>query len=70
MPDEAENEAPKEVEQDASLTMEQLAERARAAWLNPLRAMGETYFRQGRAMLEGLLTSLERNEEKPRKKEK
>ena len=75
----AENEAPKEVEiepaQDASLTKEQfeaqiqqLAERARVAGLNPIRAMAQTYIRQGMAMVEGLLASLESNDSSKEKK--
>ena len=76
-----EKQAPKE---DAPLTqeqydaqMQQLAERARAAGLNPLQALAHTYVRQGAATvrqgvarLEDFLTSLENKEEKPRKKEK
>ena len=69
----AENEVPKE---DVPLTKEQFAtqlqrltERARAAGLNPLKAMAQTYARQGRAILEGILASLENEESSKKKKE-
>ena len=62
--------------QDAPLTkeafsaeMEQLAERARAAGLSPLRAMVQTYASQGRAILQGLLAGLE-TADNAKKKEK
>ena len=71
-----EDEAPKEVEQDGPLTKEafsaemgRLAERARAAGLNPIRAMAQTYARQGLAVVEGLLVALE-NKDNAKKKEK
>ena len=70
----AENEVPEEVEQDAPLTKEafaaqiqRLAERARAAGFNPIRAMAQTYAKQGLAIVEGLLVALE-NENNSKKK--
>ena len=61
---------------DAPLTKEELAaqmqrltERARAAGLNPLKTLIQTYTRQGRAILEGFLDSLE-SDDSPKKKEK
>ena len=67
MPDEkrpiAENEAPKEDD------LQQFVERARVAWLNPLRTLAETYGRRVRAIAEGVLTSLE-NDDGSKKKEK
>ena len=52
--------------QDAPLTkeefaaqMQQLTERAKAAGLNPIHTMAQTYVKQGMAIVEGLLASLE-----------
>mgnify|MGYP001604108729 CR=1 FL=1 len=72
----AEDEAPKEVEQDGPLTKEvfvakvhELTERARAAGLNPLRLLVQAYRKRGTAILAGLLDSLG-NEDVPKKKRK
>ena len=72
----AEKEAPKDAEEETPLTkeefsaeMDRLAERARAAGLNPIRAMVQTYASQGRAILQGLLAGLE-NADNAKKKEK
>ncbi len=72
MPDEkptAENEV-----QDAPLTkeefsaqMQRLTERAKAAGLNPLQTLAQTYAKRGMCIIEGLLASLEN--EAPKKKE-
>ena len=67
----AENEAPKEVEepaQDAPLTMQQLAERAKAAWFHPIQTMVQAYARQGRIILAGILASLESDDGSKKKK--
>ena len=80
MPDEKplieENEAPKEVEQETPLTQEAakaqlrlLAKRVRAAGLNPLRILAETYTERGRAIFAGLLASLESDDSSKKKKE-
>ena len=68
----AENEVPKE---DAPLTkeefaaqMQRLTERARAAGLQPLKTLANTYLRQGMTILEGFLASLE-NADISKKKE-
>ena len=47
--------------------LQQFVERARVAWLNPLRTLTETYGRRIRAIAEGVLTSLE-NDDSPKKK--
>ena len=67
----AENEAQTE---DAPLTKEmfsanlqQLIERARAAGLNPIQTMAKTYVKQGMAILEGLLASLESDDNSKKK---
>ena len=52
-----------------SAEMDRLAERARAAGLNPIRAMAQTYARQGLAIVEGLLVALE-HKDTAKKKEK
>lgn len=69
-------EAPKEIEQDALPTkaeviaqMQQLTERAREAWLNPIKALAQTYVKQGRVILEGILDSLENDKGSKKKKE-
>ena len=62
----AENEAPKEVEEP---TVQQLADRAKAFWLNPLQTLAETYIRRGRTTLASILTSLENAESSKKKKE-
>ena len=69
----AENEAP---QADAPLTkemfaaqMQQLAERARAAGLHPLRALAQTYARRFMGVLDGLLDSLESGDNSKKKKE-
>ena len=66
-----ENEVPKAdvplTKEEFAAQMQQLTERARAAGLNPLRAMFQTYARQGRATLEGILASLE-SDDSPKKK--
>lgn len=48
--------------------MQRLAERARAAGLNPIRALAQTYIKQGVVMLDSILGALE-NRASPRKKE-
>ena len=70
-----EQDAPKEEEQDMLLTKEmfvtqihRLTERARAAGLSPLKMMAKAYLKQGTAIFEGLLSSLEN--ETPTKKKK
>ena len=79
LPDEkppiAETEAAKEDEQDAPLTkeefatqMKRLTERARAAGLNPIRTMAQTYAKRGMAILDGLLASLEHDDSSKKKK--
>mgnify|MGYP001579455470 CR=1 FL=1 len=64
-----------EPDQDTPLTQEQfaaqmqrLAERARAAGLNPLQTMAQTYARRGMAILEGLLASLESDDSSKKKR--
>lgn len=54
-----------EPEQDVPLTQEafaaqmhQLTERAKAAGLNPIQVMAQTYAKQGMVILEGLLGAL------------
>ena len=59
----AENEAPNKDD------LQHLIERAKAAWLNPLRTLAETYVRQVRATAESVLASLG-NDDSPKKKEK
>ncbi len=68
----AENEETKEggvplTKEDFAAQMKQLTERARAAGLNPIQTMARTYIKQGMAIIEGLLTSLESNDS-PKKK--
>ena len=67
MPDEkrpiAENEVPNEDD------LQHLIERAKSAWLNPLRTLAETYLRQARTTAEGILASLEKDDS-PKTKEK
>ena len=58
----AENEVPKVDD------LQHLVERAKAAWLNPLRTLAETYVSRVRAIAEGVLDSLENNEDSPKKK--
>ena len=75
----AENEVPQkavEPAQDVPLTKETaaaqlrlLAERTRAAGLDPLRLLAETYLERGRAIFAGLLASLE-SDDSSKKKEK
>ncbi len=62
----AQEDAPLTKEQFAA-QMQQLIERARAAGLNPIHTMAKTYVERGRAVLEGLLASLE-NEDISKKK--
>lgn len=74
----AENEATNEVEQNAPITdeqlaaqMERLAEQAKAAGLNPIKIMVQTYAKKGRAaslaLLDGLLGAIE-DDDTPKKK--
>ena len=67
MPDEkppvAESEVPNEDD------LQHLIERAKAAWLNPLRTLGETYLKQVRTTAEVVLASLEKDDS-PKTKEK
>lgn len=71
----AENDVPKEAEHDAPLTkeefaeqMQRLAERARAAGLNPIQTMARTYIKHGMTIIEGLLESLENVDGSKKKK--
>lgn len=69
------DEKPPIAEEDAPLTKEEFAaqmhlltERARAAGLNPIQTMAQSYVRQGMVILDGLLASLENNASSEKKK--
>ncbi len=49
--------------------LQHLVERAKSAWLNPLRTLADTYIKQARIVAEGVLTSLEKDDS-PKTKEK
>ena len=72
-----EHTAPQESEsaQDAPLTKEEfaaqmqlLADRARAAGLNPLQTLFQTYAKQGMTLLESMLAALEEKADNSKKK--
>ena len=59
----SENEAPKVDD------LQHLVERAKAVWLTPLQTMFQSYAKQGRVILGGILASLENEESSKKKKE-
>lgn len=50
--------------------MHRLTERAKAAGMNPIQVMAQTYARRGMGILEGLLGSLENTDNSKTKKKK
>ncbi len=76
LPDENPPIAENEPAPDAPLTkeefadqMQRLTERARAAGLNPIHTMVQTYAKRGMAIVEGLLASLESDDSSKEKRE-